>query len=319
MRPKRKNSSNALFDAAYDLGTLTPAGAVLSTASKAFQKHARNRSRRNSTDSSVRSPTRTSSDVRSPTRTRTATSTDAYTAGNITVTGGAGAGATKVTIHQRKPNEDPRGGTHAPRNTSKSNRGRVANTAKLQRYLKQRRKVRKNPGDEAEAARYEYFHGRPPAETITFRTPVHDPLRVKHSGIGKLVGLEILSIDGTRVVRVERFRGALLSQDKKGRQLYIDGGDQAVSLPDFGIRYAHDLEILGALLAVVYFTTKDHLDPRDGGTANYDHKFGGEGKQKRFAFGKHNSRLPLVGYDVRNKLLSIQGGGYDLPAEGIDG
>ena len=25
----------------------------------------------------------------------------------------------------------------------------------------------------------------------------------------------------------------------------------------------------------------------------------------------------VVGYDVRNKLLSIQGGGYELPAEGI--
>jgi hypothetical protein len=47
-------------------------------------------------DSSVRSPTRTSSDVRSPTR----TSTTADTKGNVTVTGGAGAGATRVLINQ---------------------------------------------------------------------------------------------------------------------------------------------------------------------------------------------------------------------------
>jgi hypothetical protein len=60
------------------------------------------------TTSEVRSPTSTSSDVRSPTstdvrsptststevRSPTSTSTDAYTQGNITVTGGAGAGAT---------------------------------------------------------------------------------------------------------------------------------------------------------------------------------------------------------------------------------
>lgn len=47
-------------------------------------------------DSDVRSPT--STDVRSPTR--TATSTDAYTSGNITVTGGAGAGDTEVNIKE---------------------------------------------------------------------------------------------------------------------------------------------------------------------------------------------------------------------------
>jgi hypothetical protein len=53
-------------------------------------------------DSSVKSPTRTSSDVRSPTR--TATSTEAQTSGNVTVTGGAGRGATtRVDIHTAAP------------------------------------------------------------------------------------------------------------------------------------------------------------------------------------------------------------------------
>ena len=48
-----------------------------------------------STSTEVRSPTSTSTEVRSP----TSTSTDAYTQGNITVTGGAGAGCTSVTIY----------------------------------------------------------------------------------------------------------------------------------------------------------------------------------------------------------------------------
>jgi len=60
-----------------------------------------------STSSDVRSPTSTRSEVRSPTststevRSPTSTSTEAYTQGNFTstVTGGAGAGATYVTIH----------------------------------------------------------------------------------------------------------------------------------------------------------------------------------------------------------------------------
>jgi hypothetical protein len=51
---------------------------------------------RSPTSTDVRSPT--STDVRSPTSTKT--STDAYTAGNVTVTGGAGSGDTTVKITQ---------------------------------------------------------------------------------------------------------------------------------------------------------------------------------------------------------------------------
>lgn len=62
-----------------------------------------------STATEVRSPTSTSTEVRSPTststevRSPTSTSTDAYTQGNITVTGGAGAGCTNVTIYSPPP------------------------------------------------------------------------------------------------------------------------------------------------------------------------------------------------------------------------
>ncbi len=245
----KKNSSNALFDAAYDLGTLTPAGAVLSTASRAFQKR-KNRSRR----------------------------------------------------------------------TSKSNRGRIVraassrgNRGKIERYILNAG-TRRNPEGSA-VERYEYFHGRGPEVDTVFKTEIHQHEVL--SGIGKLVELEILAVNGNRKVIVSGFKGAILAQDEKGKQLYIVGGDQSVNLKDFGITQAHELEILGALTAVVYFTTKDHLMPQDGGTANYKHKFG-DGKRK-YEFGRKGTRFPLVGYDVRNKLLSIQGGGYDLPAEGIDG
>jgi hypothetical protein len=54
--------------------------------------------------SEVKSPTKTSTEVKSPTK--TSTSTDAYTSGNVTVTGGAGEGATtEVTIYGEKPDE----------------------------------------------------------------------------------------------------------------------------------------------------------------------------------------------------------------------
>lgn len=55
-------------------------------------------------NSDVRSPT--STDVRSPTR--TATSTDAYTSGNVTVTGGAGAGATTTVTIKSDPEKQKR-------------------------------------------------------------------------------------------------------------------------------------------------------------------------------------------------------------------
>lgn len=71
-------------------------------------------------NSDVRSPT--STDVRSPTR--TATSTDAYTSGNVTVTGGAGSGATTtVTIKGQ-------GEQKAGMNKTKSKSGATYNDGK---------------------------------------------------------------------------------------------------------------------------------------------------------------------------------------------
>lgn len=67
-----------------------------------------------STSTEVRSPTSTSTEVRSPTststevRSPTSTSTDAYTRGNITVTGGAGDGAyTVVEVYQAPQHDYP--------------------------------------------------------------------------------------------------------------------------------------------------------------------------------------------------------------------
>ncbi len=262
MRPKKKNSQNVLADLSYDLGQLTPAGAMLSTASRAYKKH-------------VRNPAKFDRCVKA-----------------VKKRGGA-ANAYAV----------------CKASMSKGNSGTV------ERFLiRLNIGKRRNPEDTA-VERYEYFHGRKPDVDTVVKTPIHEHAVL--SGIGKLQSLEILAINGSRKVLVEHFKGALLAQDEKGKQLYIVGGDQAVTLKDFGITQAHELEILGALTSVVYFTTKDHLMPEDGGTANYDHKFG-DGARK-YEFGKKGTRFPLIGYDVRNKLLSIQGGGYELPAEGIDG
>ena len=167
------------------------------------------------------------------------------------------------------------------------------------------KKRRSNP-DEQAAERYEYFHGRKPESvtTVTERIKGHGVL----SGIGKLHSLVVLAVDGRTEVTLGKFGGALLAQNEKGNQLFIRGGNQSVNLADFGIKGAHENELLGAGVEVAYHTQKDHLTPETGGKGIYHH-----------VFGKGGSRLPVVLYDVRNKLLHFAGGGYTLPEVGIHG
>jgi hypothetical protein len=314
MRPKRKNSSNILADYAYDLGTLTPAGAVISSASKAYKKHVATRRVKNALSPSEArefqdSKRREEAAWRSIRRTlKRRAKLDKISAKHLAEMKKSNPAKFDRCVKAVKK----RGGAHnayavCKAATSKGNKG------KIQRYLLNTGK-RKNPEDTA-AIRYEYFHGKKPDEDIDVRYTMHEHTVL--SGIGKLMKLEILAINGNRKVSLEGFKGALLAQDEKGKQLYIVGGDQSVNLKDFGITQSHELEILGALTCVIYFTTKKHLTPATGGTANYDHKFGNGARTYRF--GQRGTRFPLVGYDVRNKLLSIQGGGYELPSEGIDG
>ena len=198
------------------------------------------RGRRNSgNDSSVRSPTSTSSDVRSPTSTKTAT--HAYTSGNVTVTGGAGAGAnTRVVIH--KKNKAHNSGT----------------------------KRRRNPEGEA-AETYRNFHGKDPDVVIDVSTPVR--YHGKLSGIGKLEFIKVVPVAGRGLVEIQ-FKSTMLAQNEKRTQLFIAGGDQSVNIRDFGITRVHESEVLGECKEVGYFTEKLHLVAKDGGRALYVHKFG---------------------------------------------
>jgi hypothetical protein len=180
-------------------------------------------------------------------------------------------------------------------------------------------RARGNPLDGAEK-RYESFHGRGSEEIVEVSTPIHEHSVL--SGIGDLVKLIVVTEDGHKVVisKLEDRDGnpALLAQNEAATQLYIEGGDQSVRLSDFGVYEPyHESETLGRVRNVYYFTRKDHLGS-EGGTAIYNHKFGGmrevvvRGKTKR-----KRSPLPFLVYDVRNKLLAFSGGGYTIPDEGI--
>ena len=188
-----------------------------------------------------------------------------------------------------------------------------------------RPKRRKNRGRgnpiEGARQRYDAFHGRPSEETVEVSTPIHEHSVL--SGIGDLVKLVILTEDGGKVVisKLEDDSGApaILCQNEAATQLYIEGGDQSVKLADFGVYEPyHEKEVLGRCRNVYYFTRKDHLGS-EGGTAIYNHKFGGTREVTTARGKKKNKRspLPTIIYDVRNRLLEFAGGGYTIPDEGI--
>lgn len=204
---------------------------------------------------------------------------------------------------------EARGGAYSPRGVCAS-AGRKKYGAKKFAEMSaagkaRARRRRGNPADAA-ADTYRKFHGKDPDTITEVEEIIHEHGTL--SGIGKLVKLVVFAVDGRSEVDLTNFRGALLAQNEEGTQLFIKGGDQAVNLADFGIKQPHEQEVLGAVKEVHYDTEKTHLAPGHGGKAIYHHTFGGK-----------NSRLPLMIYDVRNKLLNFAGGGYDMPEVGIRG
>lgn len=162
---------------------------------------------------------------------------------------------------------------------------------------------------------YEAFHGREPEEMVTVSRTVHFH---KHlSGAGKLKRLVILPVKGRRKVVLSGFGGALLAFNEARSQLFIEGGDQSVDVTVFGINETpHELETLGQVKTIEYFTTKDHLGD-EGGTATYVHKFRTTNEN-----GQHVTiriaRYPDLIYRTLDQQLEFSGGSYTILPEGIN-
>jgi hypothetical protein len=165
--------------------------------------------------------------------------------------------------------------------------------------LNKGKKRRGNPASEAATA-FEQFQGRPSEEQIVIERQIHYHRHL--AAAGTLEKLVVVSRQGYRVT-LSDFKGAMLAFNEKGTQLFIEGGDQQVKLRDFGISTPHEMETLGDVTDVEYFTTKEHLGS-DGGTAIYHHKF--------------HKPYPELVYDVPNRQLSFSGGRYVILPEGID-
>lgn len=174
------------------------------------------------------------------------------------------------------------------------------------------KKKRKNPS-EAAAEAFEDFHGYPSTELVTVKKKVHHH---KHlASAGELRALRVKGIDGN-IHTISGFDGALLCFNEARNQLFVEGGDQSINLEDFGITEPHELETLGKLKGVDYFTTKTHLG-EDGGTAVYDHGFRMTNENGQHVVVKI-ARYPDLIYRVLDEQLEFSGGSYTIRREGID-
>lgn len=178
-----------------------------------------------------------------------------------------------------------------------------ARRSSFAREIWRRRHEHSNPAD-VSAERFEEFHGFPSAEVLEVQTLVH--VHENLWAIGDLEELVIVTESGYQV-RLGGFNGAVLCGNEECNQMFVEGGDQAVDVTEFGIDgdTQHESEVLGRLKYAVYFTTKTHLGAQ-GGEADYKHHFGEE-----------NGTMPFVLYDTRNELIGFAGGSYTIPAEGI--
>jgi hypothetical protein len=171
---------------------------------------------------------------------------------------------------------------------------------------------KRNPASAAVEV-FEEFHGHAPDEIVEVKKKIH--FHEHLAGAGILKRLVVDGIDG-RSHLINGFRGALLCFNESKNQLFIEGGDQAINLEDFGIKSPHELETLGKVKHIDYSTRKDHLGD-EGGDAVYTHKFrttneNGQHVTVRIA------RYPDLIYRVRDEQLEFSGGSYVIRAEGID-
>jgi len=170
----------------------------------------------------------------------------------------------------------------------------------------------RNPAGAAAEA-FEEFHGHPPEEVVTVEKRVHSHAHL--AAAGELRKLVVRGVDH-QVHTITGFRGALLCFNEERNQLFVEGGDQSLNLEDFGIRKPHEIETVGKVVSIDYFTRKDHLGD-EGGTAVYSHEFRTTNERGQHVT-VHIARYPTLIYRVRDEQLEFSGGSYEIRAEGID-
>lgn len=209
---------------------------------------------------------------------------------------------------------EAKGGAHDPRAVcaaaGRKKYGAKAFQAMAAAGKKRASKRKGNPAAEAAEA-YKEFHGRPSGEVVTVKQKLHYHAHL--AALGELRKIVVRALDGGKVT-LSDFGSSILAENEAKNQMFVEGGDQSVDLEEFGIFEPHEVETLGEVLEVAYFTTKDHLG-KEGGTAIFFHETGETnegGRRKKVGW------PPDLIYYVRDKRLVFSGGSYIIRAEGID-
>lgn len=209
-----------------------------------------------------------------------------------------------------------KGGAYDPNAVCAAMERRKYGSAELQRRAKAgkraaAKKRKRNPA-EAAAEVYEEFHGMPSEKVTEVTERIHSHRNLAE--LGRLENIVVLLPNG-KARSIHGFKGALLCSNENKNQLFIKRGDQEIDLAEFGISSPHEIETLGEVVQIDYFTTKKHLG-KDGGTALYFHKAGStrgvSGREKKVGYG------PDLIYRMRDKRMEFSGGTYEIKAEGID-
>ena len=177
---------------------------------------------------------------------------------------------------------------------------------------------RKNPA-EAAIETSKDFHGYDSGSVTTFITPIK-----YHANLAGLARLEYLKVKGPRgLVTLSGFgKEAMLTRNEKKSgdkhpQLFITGGDQSVDLSAFGISRPHEIEVLGPVVNVGYYTEKKHLIEKDGGKGLYDHKFGYTMNSRGQHVPVKNAKLPILIYDVGTSCWDSRAGATPYRVRGL--
>lgn len=174
------------------------------------------------------------------------------------------------------------------------------------------RNPKRNPADAAADA-FKDFHGHASTEEVTVSKKVHRHTHL--AAAGELRGLKVDGVDGYRH-SIGGLGGAILAFNESRNQLFIEGGDQSIKLKTFGITKPHEVETLGKVTALDYFTNKTHLGD-EGGRAVYNHKLRTTNENGRHVV-VTIARYPDLIYRVLDQQMEFSGGSYEIRAEGID-
>lgn len=166
-----------------------------------------------------------------------------------------------------------------------------------------RRLRRANP--ESDAARvYEDFHGRPAGETLEI---IEEKLEHEWlTQLGLLVELKVAAVTKVNAIIAFDKDAPNLCCSEDCRQLYIEGGDQALDLAVLkldGDKWLKDSMVIGVLYELTYQTKKGFHKFK---LTEYFHRLGEETGDK-----------PTLLYDPNNKKLSVSGGAYEIRDVGI--